>query len=60
MMIIVYVPFCQPFFGTSDITPPKLWAWMLLGMAIMFLINEPRKMWIKAYPKGLVARYLAW
>ena len=60
MMIIGYVPFCQPFFGSGDVTPNTNWAFMLMGGFMLMLINEPRKYYCRAYPKSTFARYFAW
>jgi len=60
LMLIVYFPYTQSFFGSADPQPASLWAFALMGMAVFFLINEPRKWVIRHYPKSGFTKVFAW
>jgi len=60
MLTIAYAPPFQSFFGTASFTPTSLWAFFLLGGFCLFLVNEPRKVYVKANPDSFVAKYLSW
>jgi len=60
MLCIVYVPEIANFFGATPFHPSQTWACFLLGGVLLFLYNEPRKMYAKAHPDSWVARHLSW
>jgi len=59
VLTIAYAAPFQSFFGTASFSPASLWAIFLLGGFILFLLNEPRKLLLRAFPKSWV-RYLSW
>jgi len=59
MLVVIYVPGSQPFFGTSGF-PGKFWAIQFVSFGILLLASEPRKIWARNHPEGWVAHHLLW
>lgn len=59
LVSIVYSPFSQPFWGTA--TAPGIWwtPW-LLGLVVIWLFDELRKLYIRRNPKSKITWAIAW
>jgi len=59
LVVIVYVPFLQPVFGSHAIDA-LYWTPALLFFPVCWIYNEVRKYYIRKHPFGRVAKLLLW
>lgn len=59
LIIIVYVPWLQPIFGTAYL-PGYFWLPWIGAALLLWVWGEGRKFYTRRHPDGCLARYFAW
>jgi len=59
LLILVYIPFLQPYLGTSEV-PPYIWAVSIIFGVFVGITTESLIYQSNRKPKSWISRYLAW